>query len=422
MPHIFQSVGGIQSEQKVFLAIPTYRDLPAGFVHCLWGANMALNSAGIGSTLEILSANCHVDDGRNLLVRDFLESDCTDLVFIDADVIFQPEDVVNLLLPKRDVVAGVYPLKQNNEEFPVRTSGDLWSDSHGLVEVEGVPTGFLRISRRALEILEKDADKFKARLDLKERRPIPIIFERTFNNGIRYGGDYTFCMKWLEHGKIYVNPEMNLGHVGDFQWSGMLGDYWKREHGVYEQEFEQAIEAVRNGTDTEKDHKALCQYWGNIPWAAGWGLLGQWIGFARKSEGNILEVGAGLTSIMAAIANPEQIVYALEHDVEWADKIQLFAQKYDVPNLSISVCKLNDWYELPESFPRKFSAVLVDGPPRDKGDRSLFTEQDFELSGPVLWDDIDQPIMDTWLQEFCTSTGMSSQLIEHVSKTYAIAA
>ena len=117
MPHIFQSRGGLQSDKSVFLAVPTYGDLPAGFVHALWGAQMSLNSANIGSTLEILSANCHVDDGRNLLVRDFLETDCDDLVFLDPDVMFNPLDIVKLLLPRQDVVAGVYPLKQNEEEL-----------------------------------------------------------------------------------------------------------------------------------------------------------------------------------------------------------------------------------------------------------------------------------------------------------------
>jgi acetone carboxylase gamma subunit len=42
----------------------------------------------------LLSGNCHVDDARNSVVREFLASDCTELVFIDADVSWEPETLV----------------------------------------------------------------------------------------------------------------------------------------------------------------------------------------------------------------------------------------------------------------------------------------------------------------------------------------
>jgi len=38
-----------------------------------------------------------------------------------------------------DVVAGIYPLKQDPESYPVRhLGGDIWSDAEGLIEVEAV--------------------------------------------------------------------------------------------------------------------------------------------------------------------------------------------------------------------------------------------------------------------------------------------
>jgi len=425
MPHVLRTTG-FNTPQRIFLAVPTYGPLPAEFVHSLWGAQLALGVAGIGATLEILTENCHVDDGRNLLVRDFLETDCTDLVFLDTDVLFAAENIVQLVISDADVVAGVYPLKQDPQEFPVRLlPGELRADDNGLVEVEGVPTGFLRIRRSVLEELEKDANKFLGRKESRERRSVPIIFERTFKGNLRIGGDYTFCEKWRETGgKIHVIPDMKFGHVGTRIWSGSVGAFWKREHGVYETDFEAAIEAVRAGTDTEEDHQALANHWGNIPWAAGWGLLGRWIDVARKADGDILEVGAGLTSVMAAIANPDQKVYALEHDFLWAAKIQAYADKYGVENLEVVTCPLKDgWYDMPQDFPVKFSAVLVDGPPRNLGNRNMFTVAGFDLDGAtVIWDDIDQLTMQVLLDEFCTTNGMTSEIIEHVSKPFAIAA
>lgn len=426
MPHSLRT-DGFNLQQRAFLAIPTYGPMPAEFVHCLWGAQLALNAAGIGATLQILTENCHVDDGRNLLVRDFLDTECTDLIFIDPDVLFKAEDLVSLLLPDEDIVAGIYPLKQTPEKFPVMTlPGDLWSDDSGLVEVMGVPTGFLRIRRNVLVLLSSMADRYHTKGDTALNHPIPIIFERTFVDGNRISGDYSFCNKWRETGgKIYVDPNMELGHLGNYQWHGRLGNYWRRIHGVQEAAFESAVDAVRMGKDCEKDHQALTQHWGNIPYAAGWGLLGRWIDIARNAGGDILEIGAGLTSIMAALANKEQTVYALESDFEWSGKIQAWADKYGADNLKIVNCPLKDgWYDLPSGFiDKKFGAILVDGPSRSQGDRSGFIDVGFDLTDTtVVWDDIDQPVMIMMLNDFCDTHGKESEVIKHISKPFAIAA
>jgi hypothetical protein len=389
---------------------------------------LALIAANIGATLEILTENCHVDDGRNLLARNFLDTNCTDMVFIDPDVVVtHADDIVRLLFADADVVAGVYPLKQKIEDFPVRLlPGELWAGHEGLVEVMGVPTGFLRMRRNVLVRLASESVCFHGRGDTTINQPIPIIFERTFRDGSRIGGDYTFCEKWRETGgKIHVIPDMILGHVGTQQYSGELGCYWRRVHGVQEDKFDAAIVAVQAGEDTDEDHQALAQHWGNIPWAAGWGLLGSWIDVARNAGGDILEIGAGLTSIMAALANKSQTVYALESDFEWAGKIRAWADKYGADNLVVINCALKDgWYDLPSGFnDKKFAAVLVDGPSREQGDRSGFINAGFDLTDTtVVWDDIDQPVMIMMLNDFCATHGKESEVIKHISKPYAIAA
>ena len=127
---------------------------------------------------------------------------------------------------------------------------------------------------------------------------------------------------------------------------------------------------------------------------------------------------------MAAIANPDRSVYVLEHNFLWAAKIQAYADKYGADNLHILQCPIKDgWYDLLDGMPYRFSAVLVDGPPRTLGNRSLFAKQDFDLTGAtVVWDDMDQEPMKIMLDEFCTTNGMTSEIIEHVSKPFAIAA
>jgi len=102
----------------------------------------ALHDAGIGTAYLLLRGNCHVDDARNRIVQEFLTTDCTDLVFIDADVEWHSSDLVKLCQYDLDVVGGVYPhrRKDKQEELPMRMmKGKFPVD--GLMEVEAYQQG-----------------------------------------------------------------------------------------------------------------------------------------------------------------------------------------------------------------------------------------------------------------------------------------
>ena len=128
----------------VFLATPSYdgkvgQAYTVSILHSL----AALKEAGFGVTYCLMGGNCHVDDARNGLVREFMMTECTDLVFLDADVGWSGESLVQLLRYDRDMVAGVYPKRvPDGEEYPVKIPPDhaLYSEYDGLVEVEAVPT------------------------------------------------------------------------------------------------------------------------------------------------------------------------------------------------------------------------------------------------------------------------------------------
>jgi hypothetical protein len=108
----FYEEGPPAEGRKVLLAIPTYEKPDTSLAFALSRSREALTSAGIQSALIILEGNCHVDDARNSLVRDFLESDCTDLVFLDADVTWEPKGLVALCERDEDIVGGVYPYRR----------------------------------------------------------------------------------------------------------------------------------------------------------------------------------------------------------------------------------------------------------------------------------------------------------------------
>ena len=205
------------------LATPVYDSPDSSYVFAISKSREALSRAGILSSYLLLSGGVHVDDNRNTITKDFLESDCTDLVFLDADVSWQSQDLVKLCQYDLDVVGGVYPYRRKDprntsNKMPVRMKPGA-EIVDGLLEVDGLPTGFLRIRRHVLETLAEDAGKFE-----KNGEYYPLIFERTVYDGQRMGGDINFCRKWQEEGgKLYASTEMRLGHIAKQVITDSLG-------------------------------------------------------------------------------------------------------------------------------------------------------------------------------------------------------
>jgi hypothetical protein len=367
--------------RKLFLATPTYGGTEPIFTYALAETTAALVRAGIDYELAIYAGDCHVDDARNRLVRQFLMGSCTDLIFLDSDLRWQPEDFIKLAGYDRDVVAGTYPLKQTEENFPVRflTEGEpINLEPDGLIEVDGVPTGFLRIRRQVLEQLAANAPKYYGRADAGQA-PTPLIFERTLEDGRRFGGDYTFCRKWRAMGgKIYVTPELVMEHAGTKIYQGSLGFFLRAQGDA----IGECLKAIREGRENNYVYDRMIQEWGN-PWGADRGLLAASVMLAREAK-TILECGSGLTTLAMAAANPDADIVALESDGAWYSRVTNAAKRYDLPHLTLFVPLKDGWYDN-EVLGRKYDLAIIDGPSRALGSR----ERAHEINAKTfLFDDV----------------------------------
>jgi hypothetical protein len=401
MPKMMQ-VRGSRGPRTLFIAIPAYGGtIGAECVASLVPALEALKVAGFGVEVCIETGNCHVDDARISLVRRFLETDCTDLIFIDDDVGFCPDDIVGLVKPDRDVVAGVYPKKQDDEEFPVLClPGERWADKDGLVEVEGAPTGFMRISRRCLEAL---CEAHKDRQFTGQTGGVYYpIFERCVIGGRRRSGDYAFCAKWRElGGKIFVNPEMRFTHTGMKTWEGRLADSWRKESGLPSPQLSDAIKRLKAGEGTHEVFCTIYDGWGN-PCAALPDHLMTAYRLAKRAKGPVLETGSGITTLVMACAGAD--VHSLEHDWGWFQKIQRVLDQHEL-KATVHYAPMKDydgfvWYTVPDALPKSFSMALCDGPNRDYG-RSGF----YRVLGERIKDA-------EWLVDDCDDGGQLAML-EH---------
>lgn len=369
--------------QKVFIAVAAYEGCGAGFTYALFHTGVALGQAGIGRELAIYSGNCHVDDSRNRLVRDFLSSDCTDLVFLDADVGWNASDFLKLLAFDRDVVAGVYPKKHGDDTFPMKLlPGEIWSDRDGLIEVQGVPTGFLRIRRHVLVTLAATAQTYNAKND--GAYATPCIFERQIHAGTRWGGDYVFCRKWREAGgKIFIDPSMRFEHSGEDTWVGQAGAWMRKRAGIG---LVEPLKAIREGRDTLEDLMDLRDVWDN-DFATSYAMLTAMIAVVRAKGGPVLELGSGLSTLVMASANPQAQIHCLENSPVFAEHLRIEARKLGLANIVIHCRPLQDgWYDMGGVPDLDWTLVVIDGPPKVGGGRRLVFER-LDLSRTAVFAD-----------------------------------
>jgi hypothetical protein len=226
-------------KRKVMIGTPAYSgdvcfqytySLIQTFAHCLKNE--------IGFDFLIWPGNCYLDQVRDLIAKQFLESNCTDLLFIDADLGWDASAVAKIVECEKDVVAGLYPFKTEEEGFPARVPVDkngMATRENGLVKLEGAPTGFLRIRREVLEKMiaahpDWLVESFDPRTDKKTEY---YHLFRCEQEGTRWWGeDYNFCRKWIElGGEVWGMPDINFQHVGRKAWQGNYNEFMTRQPG-----------------------------------------------------------------------------------------------------------------------------------------------------------------------------------------------
>lgn len=205
--------------RHAFIATPTHDGkLCAEYVKSLIDTLPMLNMNGIAYTQSFCIGNALVHDARNRLVSWFMaREDATDLLFIDADIAWDAKDALALVMSPHDVIGGTYRQKRDDQEM-YNVAG-LNPCATGLIEVDYLGTGFLKISRRAIEKL------MKAHPEKKYAGPDGNdcfgLFEAPIENGKLTGEDAMFCRRWRAiGGKVFLVPDMTLHHIGTKLYTG----------------------------------------------------------------------------------------------------------------------------------------------------------------------------------------------------------
>jgi len=202
---------------KVFVATPLRDTVTAEYAQSLFYAGLDCKSRGIEIIPNIIRNSCFVDIARSVLVRNFLDTDCTHLFFLDSDIGFESHAIAGLVQAGVPLCAGVYPKRDEKKRFAAQVYEP--QELRGpYLRVDRVATGFMCIERRVLEEMTARVHSCK----VSTNGSIPMVFRTDTRTGnIFVGEDYCFCddyNKLYEEGvfdePIWVYPDITFNHDG----------------------------------------------------------------------------------------------------------------------------------------------------------------------------------------------------------------
>ena len=227
-------------QQRVHICMPCYGGMltESTFMSYIKWSNTC-RQLGLDWTIETMTNESLISRARNTLVAKFLNTPTsTHLMFIDADIGWEPWHLLVMLNADKDVIGGLYPMKTMPVKWVV--NGFEGAKEEGpLQEVSKTGTGFMLIKRHVFEKLNRHPSVKTFANDIGLPKELDPHMKTYFDTAVRenryYSEDWTFCENWRDFGgEVWVDKRVLLKHTGtyvfDYAAQPALYEALKREH------------------------------------------------------------------------------------------------------------------------------------------------------------------------------------------------
>lgn len=248
---------------SLLVATPLYDGAQADYLRSIVSLVGVAHRRGLPCTFAWLSNNASISRARNVLAAAFLQSDASHMLFLDGDIGFGPDDVVDLIArmqaddrlavvgapcTKRQInwslvaSAAAKGLGQGNPAELERYSG-LFAldplDPHASfridepLELTRVGTGLMVIRRDVIETLCAHHPELRYTPDAFDRESglvgdqLTALFQPMIDpeSGHLMSDDYAFCRRVRDAGfRVWLAPWMRTSHTGPARFAGALAD------------------------------------------------------------------------------------------------------------------------------------------------------------------------------------------------------
>jgi hypothetical protein len=216
--------------KKVMIGMPCY----SAKVHFQTMRSLlldAVNIIGRGDKFSIAEdlGNSDIAGSRAAIFGAFVRSDADVLVFVDDDIFWTPGSLIKLIDQPVDVVGGIYPKKREPLEWPFKIGikDEYRADpTTGLMEVMGLPGGFMKISRNCAQKMTEAYPRQTLRSTSEHSQFWPVFDPYEMPDGNRLSEDFSFCQRWLDiGGQVWADFELEMGHIGYKSFVGTVGKH-----------------------------------------------------------------------------------------------------------------------------------------------------------------------------------------------------
>jgi len=257
-----------KNNPHVCILTPCYGSLCyVNFVHCLIKTISLFQKLNIGLTVEFCKNDSLVSRARNNLIAKAMANPVvTHMMFIDADITWDPLDIVKLVISDKSLVGGVYPLKRhmwdkliptadnpnpvqkiidkkNNSQLKNMVSDvdaiqhnllkyninfleNILNIDNNLTKVRHIATGFMMIKRGTIDKMIKAFPSTKYTDDVgflhgDENKYAYALFDCGVEEDHYFSEDWLFCHRWTKMGgNVYLDVSINLKHTGIEDYNG----------------------------------------------------------------------------------------------------------------------------------------------------------------------------------------------------------
>jgi len=260
-----------QNRIKLYILTPCFASLCyVNYVYCLMNTVEMFRKLNIPLKIEFCKNDSLVSRARNnLIARAMTDKDATHFMFIDNDISWDPTDILKLIVSDKDLVGGIYPLKNydwdklvsdpanpynsnivkswiqkkndsqlksiipdaamvqhNLLRYNVNYLGNCLEIENNMAKVKHLATGFMMIRRSLLENMMKAFPSTKYTDDVnflrqEENAMAYALFDCGVEEGHYFSEDWLFCSRWSKMGgEIFIDVSINLTHTGIEDYRG----------------------------------------------------------------------------------------------------------------------------------------------------------------------------------------------------------
>jgi len=233
----------------ILIGTPCYNGtVTTNYMVSLFNMVRSLDAEGIQADIMTPSHESLITRARNFIANEFLrQEEYSHLLFIDSDMGFPPDTAARYLKADKDVVCGIYPVKNLDMEklrgidlklklpdaeaaslsYAVKFRKGVTPDQDGFVSVEYGATGFMLIKR---EVLARMAEAYP---ELKYHYSYAMLYDHMYDNYAFFDTmidpetneylpeDFSFCKRFRAiGGEVHADLRSRFQHVGTAVYKG----------------------------------------------------------------------------------------------------------------------------------------------------------------------------------------------------------